>query len=145
MIRGDCSFQQARKSVVDSSDCQIARPLPSLRGEAASDLSTPIAANVVAFWPTSHLIRVPEAARITGLPSSLLRKSFICESKRPRNIPPPPPHKRIGRSVYIVASELHAWIQSLGGSSSMAQMHAKPNRGRPTVGARIAGVRSASI
>src|SRR5262249_51789025 len=46
--------------------------------------------------PTPHLVRVPEAARITGLPRSILRKSFMREEKRPPNIPPPPPHRRIG-------------------------------------------------
>lgn len=127
-----------------SQDGEITRPTQSRHGEASSALSAPMAANVVSFWPTSHLIRVPEAARITGLPSSLLRKSFICESKRPRNVPPPPPHKRIGRSVYIIASELHAWIHSLGGSPSTAESHAKPHHRRPTVSERVARVRSAS-
>jgi hypothetical protein len=60
----------------------------------------------VVIRATAHLIRVPEAARLTGLPRSLLRKSFMSEDKRPKNVPPPPPHKRIGRAVYILASEL---------------------------------------
>jgi hypothetical protein len=85
---------------------------------------------------TAHLIRIPEAARITGLPSSLLRKSFMCEEKRPKNIPPPPPHKRIGRAVYIVARELPAWIESLG-KPLKAVVEDKRRRGRPTVAERI--------
>jgi hypothetical protein len=88
----------------------------------------------------SYLIRVPEAARITGLPPSLLRKSFMTESKRPQNIPSPPPHKRIGRAVYILADQLPAWIESLGISAD-AMMPAEQRRrqpGRPTVAGRIA-------
>ena len=69
---------------------------------------------VAVIRATAHLIRVPEAARITGLPRSLLRKSFMSQDKRPKNVPPPPPHKRIGRAVYILANELPAWIESLG-------------------------------
>lgn len=60
------------------------------------------------------LVRVPEAAEITGLPLSLLRKSFMREDKRPENVPPPPPHKRIGRAIYILTAELHGWVESLG-------------------------------
>src|SRR5258707_997223 len=40
-----------------------------------------------------HLIRLGEAAAITGLPVSLLRKSFMSEARRPPNVPDPPPHK----------------------------------------------------
>ena len=86
---------------------------------------------------TAHLIRVPEAARITGLPTSLLRKSFMCEEKRPRNVPPPPPHKRIGRAVYILAGELPRWIESLGNPLTMSGGEPRKRRGRPTVAKRI--------
>jgi hypothetical protein len=63
--------------------------------------------------PSAHLIRVAEAARVTGLPVSLLRKTFIAEHKRPKNVPSPPPHKRIGRAVYIIADRLAAWVENL--------------------------------
>jgi predicted DNA-binding transcriptional regulator AlpA len=85
---------------------------------------------------TAHLIRIPEAAEITGLPASLLRKSFMREGKRPRNVPPPPPHKRIGRAVYILADELLAWIEGLGRSADIGPRE-KLRRGRPTVTERI--------
>ena len=78
------------------------------------------------------LVRVEEAAVITGLPASLIRKSFIDERKRPANIPAPPPHKRIGRSVYIIRDRLADWIRTLDqGRSEMEDGH--PGRGRPTV------------
>lgn len=80
----------------------------------------------------AHLVRIPEAAEITGLPASLLRKSFMREEKRPKNVPPPPPHKRIGRAVYILADALPAWVQNLGVRAS--EHH---RRGRPTVAERI--------
>ena len=86
---------------------------------------------------SAHLIRVPEAARITGLPPSTLRKSFMRDEKRPRNIPLPPPHKRIGRAVYIIARELPGWIASLDRASTMTEMNHKRGRGRPTVAQRI--------
>jgi hypothetical protein len=87
--------------------------------------------------PPAHLIWIPEAARITGLSPSLLRKSFMCEEKRPKNIPPPPPHKRIGRAVYIVAGELPGWIESLGMPFKEIGAEEKKRRGRPTVSERI--------
>src|SRR3546814_6550195 len=75
---------------------------------------------------TPALIKVSEAARMTGIPVSTLRKSFMAE--RPRNIPAPPPHKRTGRAVYIIAKELDAWLDNLG---------IEPRkRGRPTVAQR---------
>jgi hypothetical protein len=86
----------------------------------------------------AHLIRVHEAARITGLPASLLRKSFMSESKRPPNIPPPPPHKRIGRAVYILADQLPAWIESLGRPSETMTLAGRRRHGRPTVAERMA-------
>ena len=84
----------------------------------------------------SHLVKVPEAARITGLPASLIRKSFICEEKRPKNIPSPPPHKRIGRSIFIIADQLSAWVKTLG-EENAPEGHRR-RRGRPTVVERIA-------
>jgi hypothetical protein len=62
----------------------------------------------------AYFVRVDEAAEITGLAASLIRKSFIAEAKRPRNVPPPPPHIRIGRAVYIICDQLPAWLASLG-------------------------------
>jgi hypothetical protein len=53
-----------------------------------------------------HLIRLPEASLRSGVPLSTLRKSFM--RKPPANVPPPPPHKRIGRSVYVLAEKLEA-------------------------------------
>jgi len=84
---------------------------------------------------TPHLIRVPEAAQLTGLPVSLLRKCFMREDRRPKNVPPPPPHKRIGRAVYIIAHRLPAWVESLG---TFSVTDGKRKRGRPTVAERIA-------
>jgi hypothetical protein len=86
---------------------------------------------------SAHLVRVPEAARITGLPRSLLRKSFMSEDKRPKNVPPPPPHKRIGRAVYILANELPAWIASLGEPCVTSGPEEPRRRGRPTAAERI--------
>ena len=93
----------------------------------------------------AHLIRVPEAARITGLPQSLLRKSFMAEGKRPRNVPPPPPHKRIGRAVYILADRLAEWIETLGQIPTGAPRGEGNRRGRPTVTDRIARRQSAPL
>ena len=89
---------------------------------------------------SAQLIRIPEAAKLTGLPSSLLRKSFMREEKRPKNIPPPPPHKRIGRAVYIVADALPGWIDSLGRQPEFSH-DGKRRRGRPTVAERITRLR----
>lgn len=86
--------------------------------------------------PSAHLIRVPEAARIIGIPQSLLRKSFMREDRRPANVPTPPPHIHIGRAVYIIADQIPAWLETLGA----AQGNPRPTRrrGRPTVAERIA-------
>jgi hypothetical protein len=85
---------------------------------------------------SAHLIRVPEAARLTGVPISILRKSFMRDEKRPRNIPKPPPHKRIGRAVYILARELPAWVETLGKAPVRLATGDKRRRGRPTVAER---------
>jgi len=82
---------------------------------------------------SAHLIRVPEAARLTGLPRSMLRKSFMREDRRPKNVPPPPPHVRVGRAVFILADKLDAWIISIGAPIAPR----KRPRGRPTVAERI--------
>ena len=94
---------------------------------------------------SAHLIRVPEAARITGLPQSLLRKSFMAEGKRPRNVPPPPPHKRIGRAVYILADRLAEWIETLGQIPTGAPPGEGYRRGRPTAAERIARRRHSAL
>ena len=86
--------------------------------------------------PSAQLIRVPEAARLTGLPQSLMRKSFMREEKRPRNVPAPPPHIHIGRAVYIFADKLPGWVASLG--IAMVTTAPAKRRGRPTVAERIA-------
>lgn len=87
---------------------------------------------------TTHLIRIRDAARITGLPQSLIRKSFMREEKRPRNIPDPPPHKRIGRAIYIVSDDLSDWVQNLNTPPGMLGPKSIRRRGRPTVVERIA-------
>jgi len=38
----------------------------------------------------------------------------MSEGKRPNNVPLPPPHKRIGRAIYILAERLPDWIEGLG-------------------------------
>lgn len=82
----------------------------------------------------SYLVKVNEAASITGLPASLIRKSFMMEDKRQPNIPPPPPHKRIGRAVYIVRDSLAAWVASIDQIDSNVSGR---RRRRPTVTERI--------
>lgn len=94
---------------------------------------------------TAHLIRVAEAARLTGLPQSLLRKSFMAEEKRPKNVPSPPPHKRIGRAVYILADRLAEWIETLGQLPSDVTLSTGRRRGRPTVTDRMASRREARL
>ena len=78
----------------------------------------------------AHLIRVPEAAKLTGIPLSTMRKTFM--RVRPRNVPPPPPPTRIGRAVYIVADKLDGWVNSLPVGE------APKKRGRPTKAEEIA-------
>ena len=78
----------------------------------------------------AHLVTVPEAAELTGLPLSTLRKAFM--KVRPPNVPAPPPHKRIGRSVYVMADKLEAWIASLPSPEPIRK------RGRPTKAEQIA-------
>jgi hypothetical protein len=58
------------------------------------------------------------------------------ENKRPRNIPQPPPHRRIGRAIYILADELTVWVESLGQQPAAAR-DVSIKRGRPTVAQRI--------
>jgi hypothetical protein len=82
-------------------------------------------------------VGVPEAARITGLPESLLRKSCMREDKRPKNVPPPPPLKRFGRAVYFYRDRLPAWANSLDDSRGAGDRAGKRTRGRPTVTERI--------
>lgn len=111
----------------------------SIRGLIAQPVSIrsaekPSAEAMVRVRTTPHLVRIAEAARITGLPPSLLRKPFMSDEKRPKNIPLPPPHRRVGRAVYILANELPAWIESLGNQGTLPE---KRRRGRPTVGERI--------
>jgi hypothetical protein len=78
----------------------------------------------------AHLISVPDAAALTGLPLSTLRKSFM--RVRPPNVPAPPPHKRIGRSVYVVADKLQGWVETLPSPEPVRK------RGRPTKAEQIA-------
>jgi hypothetical protein len=84
----------------------------------------------------SYFVRIEEAAAISGLPVSLIRKSFITEDKRPKNVPQPPPHKRIGRAIYIVRDELGEWAKNIGNQSDTIKPD-PPRRGRPTLALRI--------
>jgi hypothetical protein len=86
--------------------------------------------------PSSYLVRVNEAAAITGLPASLIRKSFMAEDKRPNGVPPPPPHKRIGRAIYILREKLLDWVESIGRTNTIMPT-GRQRRGRPTVVERI--------
>jgi hypothetical protein len=83
-----------------------------------------------------YFVRVEEAAKIAGLPASLIRKTFIAETKRPKNVPSPPPHKRIGRAVYIIRDQLPAWLEALGDDRT-AFGATRPRRGRAPVADRI--------
>jgi hypothetical protein len=85
-----------------------------------------------------YFVRVNEAAEITGLPPSLIRKSFIAEAKRPRNVPAPPPHMRIGRAVYIIRDQLPAWLATLVDGSPKSDP-VQPKRRRTATQARVKG------
>lgn len=37
----------------------------------------------------------------------------MSEEKRPPNVPLPPPHKRIGRAIYVLADRLEEWVTAL--------------------------------
>jgi hypothetical protein len=86
--------------------------------------------------PKPIYLRVPEAAAVTGLPEHLLRKSFIRADKRPKNVPPPPPHKKLGRSVLIIAAELSGWAATVGSPVVVETPPAKG--GRPSKAEQIA-------
>lgn len=90
--------------------------------------------------PQPLTVRIPEAASLTGIPEHVIQKSFMQPNKRPRGIPAPPPHVRVGRAIFIVVAELPAWVASLGDgtSPSMAPVLAAPRRGRPTKAEQIA-------
>jgi hypothetical protein len=79
-----------------------AQTAPGFIAQAVPIRSTeePSAQAVVPARATPHLVRVPEAARITGLPWSLLRKSFMTEDKRPKNVPSPPPQANRSRGLH---------------------------------------------
>jgi hypothetical protein len=76
------------------------------------------------------LVNLPAASLLTGIPLSTLRKSFM--RTPPKNVPSPPPHKRIGRAVYIVADKLESWVLSLPSPEPVKK------RGRPTKAEQIA-------
>lgn len=85
---------------------------------------------------TPILVKVQRAAELSGYPKSFIRKTFICEAKRPKNIPPPPPHQHRGRAVYIYAEQLATWVKEV--ELFIAAQNRKSHRGRPTVAERIA-------
>lgn len=78
----------------------------------------------------AQLVKIAEASALTGIPVSTLRKSFM--RVPPRNTPPAPPHKRIGRAVYIIADKLEGWVMSLPSPEPLKK------RGRPTKAEEIA-------
>ena len=82
------------------------------------------------------LVKVSQAAEISGYPKSFIRKTFIREELRPKNIPPPPPHQRRGRAVDIYADQISAWVVSV--EAFLLASRRKGKCGRPTVAERIA-------
>jgi hypothetical protein len=88
--------------------------------------------------PDTHpiLVKVQRAAEISGYPTSFIRKTFIREELRPKNVPPPPPHQKRGRAIDIYADRIPAWVEEV--QIFLAQQGRKGNRGRPTVAERIA-------
>ncbi|MGE3476794.1 MAG: hypothetical protein AB7H70_13405 [Rhodospirillaceae bacterium] len=82
------------------------------------------------------LVKVSRAAEISGYPKSFIRKTFIREELRPKNIPPPPPHQRRGRAVDIYADQIPTWVKTV--EAFLAAQGRKGKRGRPTVAERIA-------
>lgn len=85
-------------------------------------------------------VSVEEAAKLAGLPQSLLEKSFMDPAKRPSYAPPPPPHFRAGRSIYIYTEKLSAWAKSLTEPARPdLTILDKPRRpGRPTRAEKVA-------
>jgi hypothetical protein len=79
-------------------------------------------------------VRIPEAVELSGIPEHVFQKSFMRPDRRPRGIPAPPPHVRVGRAIFILTAELPAWVASLGGGSppSNTVPEAPRRRGRPT-------------
>lgn len=57
-------------------------------------------------------LRIRDAAAATGLRESFIRRTFL--RKRPKNVPPPPPHRRVGRTILIVAEALPEWAAAIG-------------------------------
>ena len=86
---------------------------------------------------SSYLLTIPEAARLVGLPLSTFRKSFISPDKRPKRLPGPPPHVRMGRAIYVLADKLPLWIKELATASDFGG-YGKRRPGRPTVTERRA-------
>lgn len=81
-------------------------------------------------------VRIPQAAALSGVPTHVFEKSFMRPGRksRPRHIPPPPPHFRVGRSIFIYVDGLSAWVESLGKPIPAAPAR----RGRPTKAEQIA-------
>jgi len=68
-----------------------------------------------------YLVRISDAASITGLPASLIRKSFMSEAKKPANVPEPPPPKRMGKAIYIIADRLEDRGRIVRGTAAEAE------------------------
>jgi len=74
------------------------------------------------------LVRLPQAAEISGVPLGWLQKSFM--EQPPKGAPPRPPHVRVGRAIYVIADRLPEWVASKEANQSPAPP-IKRERGRP--------------
>lgn len=87
---------------------------------------------------TPLTVRIPDASVLTGIPKHVLEKSFMQPDKRPRGIPAPPPHVRLGRAIHILVAELPGWVASLAGEVQPSSAPAVLRRGRPTKAEQVA-------
>lgn len=64
-------------------------------------------------------VSIADAAKITGLSESTIRKSFMTPGRRPPGLPNPPPHIRPtpGR-ILVLTAPLPAWVAGLGQGSA---------------------------
>lgn len=88
-------------------------------------------------YPTTLTVRIPDAAALTGIARHVLVKSFMRPDRRPKGIPAPPPHVRVGRAIYILVDELPAWVASLARPNTTAPVVPK-KIGAPTKAERVA-------
>jgi len=83
-------------------------------------------------------LSVKQAAEVIGMPVSLIEKSFMDPAKRPAYAPPPPPHRRQGRSIYILTDGLAAWALALTVPTEPCILDKPRRRGRPTRAEQVA-------